>query len=482
MIKSFKFLKPQNITPEEEFTYFRYRGQVLFTVSFLTLLGNAIGIALVLGGLVTENTGGRIFGGIVVMTMAIVVLVLLMLKQIEIAGIVFCFAGTLSVGIVTAGSTQETTVQLLYIIIILIAGIIISPVATLYVTGLSFISCLTSNIIIIVRTPNPPPVLGSNTALISSLVILGGVIVYIFSNNLNRFATSARKQTRELSEVNEQLRRQGENQLYTTRQISDLTGQLGEVFREQRGVTTQQAILVTEVASTTTELDAAARRIADNALSVAQVAERALKSAEMGTSAAQDGVDAISNLRERVQNITESVRYLSGQIQRINEVTLFIGEIADETNLLALNATIEAAGAREYGRRFSAVAEEVQRLAKRAGDSVVQIQGMVTEVTEASTKSLAATEEGLRQAQAGADLISRLNYANNEIITLVNQTSELAASIANATQQQRNASAHIVTAIEQISVHTADLARTGDEANDLVSSLELTANSLRAVG
>jgi methyl-accepting chemotaxis protein len=149
---------------------------------------------------------------------------------------------------------------------------------------------------------------------------------------------------------------------------------------------------------------------------------------------------------------------------------------------LALNATIEAAGAREYGRRFSAVAEEVQRLAKRAGDSVVQIQGMVTEVTEASTKSLAATEEGLRQAQAGADLISRLNYANNEIITLVNQTSELAASIANATQQQRNASAHIVTAIEQISVHTADLARTGDEANDLVSSLELTANSLRAVG
>jgi methyl-accepting chemotaxis protein len=88
----------------------------------------------------------------------------------------------------------------------------------------------------------------------------------------------------------------------------------------------------------------------------------------------------------------------------------------------------------------------------------------------------------LRQAQEGADLISRLNYANSEIITLVNQTSELAASIANATQQQRNASAHIVTAIEQISIHTADLARTGDEANELVSSLELSASSLRAEG
>jgi methyl-accepting chemotaxis protein len=208
------------------------------------------------------------------------------------------------------------------------------------------------------------------------------------------------------------------------------------------------------------------------------MAEKALKSAEAGQGAAQDGVMAIASLRSRVENITQSVRYLNTQIERISEVTDIIGEIADETNLLALNATIEAAGAREYGKRFAAVAEEVQRLSRRTTSAVEQIQEVVTEVIQASNKSLETTEEGMRQAQQGEDLAEQLSAANEEIITLVNQTSELATSIATSTQQQRAASEQIVGNIHRISITSSELADFSLRVSHIIDTLEASTTRL----
>lgn len=456
----------------------RVRKRVIITVAILTILGQGVYVGYQSYNLGQKFTLERLTASGPVIVVAFIALLLSIFNRVRVAGYLYCLVGVFGVSYGVYSFGINTIIPILYLMVIIIAGVLITPTAVIIFGGLSTLAYVGVSIYSISRMTNPDSSLGYYTALAATIIIIASSALYLFSSNLSKIAASARQQAEELRRANQRLITQRQLEIETNIQISNLSDLLAQISHQQNLSTTEQVNLVTEVASTTQELDAAARRIANNALTVSTMAEKALKSAEQGQSAAQDGVMAIAGLRARVENITQSVRYLNSQIERIKEVTDIIGEIADETNLLALNATIEAAGAREYGRRFAAVAEEVQRLSRRTTAAVEQIKEVVTEITQASNKSLETTEEGMKQAQQGTDLVVRLSQANEEIITMVNQTAELATNIATSTQQQRAASEQIVGNIQRISVSANELARVGGQVTEIVTNLELSANRL----
>ncbi len=93
--------------------------------------------------------------------------------------------------------------------------------------------------------------------------------------------------------------------------------------------------------------------------------------------------DNTKSLYHEVSREARTAIEQSRAVNKINDLTQDIMNIADQTSLLAINASIEAARSGEYGKGFAVVANEISHLAAQSSDTVSDIVEIVREVTSA---------------------------------------------------------------------------------------------------
>ena len=145
----------------------------------------------------------------------------------------------------------------------------------------------------------------------------------------------------------------------------------------------------------------------------------------------------MEKIRRRVADISGKTLLLGERSQRISEVLNLIKDIAGEIHLLAVNAAIESAAAGEHGKRFAVVASEVRRLAERTRDPAEEIKGIVGEIQSATNTSVLATEQGVKEVENGVSLATRARGSLEQIIQMVDRTTQAIRQITFATQQQQ---------------------------------------------
>ena len=105
--------------------------------------------------------------------------------------------------------------------------------------------------------------------------------------------------------------------------------------------------------------------------------------------------ECMQNTVVRIGQTLEDKIKESKEVERVQQLTSQILNVADQTNLLALNASIEAARAGESGRGFAVVANEISSLAEESSKTAAEIQkintfivNMVDKLAEASFELL----------------------------------------------------------------------------------------------
>lgn len=147
------------------------------------------------------------------------------------------------------------------------------------------------------------------------------------------------------------------------------------------------------------------------------------------SSAIQELAASAVEINANEEALNENINDIISISDEINEISLFIKDIAEETKLLGLNASIEAARVGDAGRGFGVVADEIRKLSAESKSTVPKINSLTesirNKVEEAGKKSTSSLDSSQEQASATEEITASIE----EITSMSAELGRMAADL-----------------------------------------------------
>lgn len=144
--------------------------------------------------------------------------------------------------------------------------------------------------------------------------------------------------------------------------------------------------------------------------------------------------------------------------KEITDIISVLDNLAFQTNILALNAAVEAAHAGEQGKSFAVVAGEVRILAQRSAAAAKDI----AEIIDTTIANIHTSDK----------LVNHTSQSMNNILTQVQQVTQLVNQISLATQEQSQGLGQINSAVNNIDELTRQNTILATHSSSAINSLE----------
>jgi methyl-accepting chemotaxis protein len=219
-------------------------------------------------------------------------------------------------------------------------------------------------------------------------------------------------------------------------QVSDASRQIAEGAQQLAQGATEQAASVEELSSSMMVIADKTKESADMAGRAASLADAIKVGAERGSTQMTEMLDAIKEINQASQSISKVIKE--------------IDDIAFQTNILALNAAVEAARAGQHGKGFAVVAEEVRNLATKSAESAKNTGELIS--------------NSMQKAQLGSRIAAETAASLEEIVSGINESTEIIKEIAASSEQQYTSITEINQGVNQVAQVVQQNSATAEES------------------
>jgi len=270
----------------------------------------------------------------------------------------------------------------------------------------------------------------------------------------SKLAKTASRAGLATTQITTTVRRVAQGIRQETESITHTTHSMEQMSRAIDGVAQgaqDQTASVTRAAEITSGISKTIEQVAGNAQSVTRDSAEAAEAARLGARAVAETVKGMERIKTKVNLSGQAVTEMGTRSDQIGMIVETIEDIASQTNLLALNAAIEAARAGEHGKGFAVVADEVRKLAERAGGATKEIGGLIRGIQMTVAEAVRAMEEGGQEVENGTRLANESGDALAAILKASEEVYRQAEQAGQGTATMSAASNQLVAAVDGVS-------------------------------
>ena len=253
-----------------------------------------------------------------------------------------------------------------------------------------------------------------------------------------------------------------------------------QIEQSSRGAE-DQSKQVAEAAGSMDQLNSTVLEVAKNASQAADSADAARAKAEEGAAVVDAVVKGIATVADQARSLKDDMGALGLKAEGIGAIMDVISDIADQTNLLALNAAIEAARAGDAGRGFAVVADEVRKLAEKTMTATKEVGAAIKGIQDGTQQNVAGFDKAVQNVEAATTMARRSGEALTAIVGLVEVVADQVRSIATAAEEQSAAAEEIGRTVDRINRISGETAQAMHASAAAVDSLAGQAKNLHGL-